>query len=129
MRTSNSVTSVNSYEEIGGGNKEVAHQASVDVNQVTSQIFARSKAAKCAEKFLSIRLRRVLRTWRKETDAYLGEMRFRLRNSKLQLQRQKVIKIIAMKVNNEKAILREAFHAFNLWRLETEVEKRALDRR
>ena len=34
-----------------------------------------------------------------------------------------------MKVNNEKAILRQAFHAFSLWRLETEVEKRALDRR
>ena len=34
-----------------------------------------------------------------------------------------------MKVNNEKAIMREAFHAFNLWHLETEVEKRALDRR
>lgn len=128
LRTSNSVSSVVSYEEIGG-NKEVAQQANIDVNQVTSMTFAKSRAVKCAEKFLSLRLRRVMRQWRKDTELYLTEIRFRLRNSKLQLQRQKVIKIISIKVNNEKAMLREAFHAFSLWRLETEVEKRALDRR
>ena len=32
LRTSNSVTSVNSYEEIGGVNKEVGNQAAVDIN-------------------------------------------------------------------------------------------------
>ena len=74
------MTSVNSYEEIGGGNKEATHHVAVDVNQVTSQVYAKSRAAKCAEKFLSIRMRRVLRHWRKETELYLGEMRFRLRN-------------------------------------------------
>ena len=40
-----------------------------------------------------------------------------------------MIKIVAVKLNNEKALLREAFHAFMLWRLETQVDKRALDRR
>ena len=40
-----------------------------------------------------------------------------------------MVKIIALKVANEKVVLREAFHAFSQWRLETQVEKRALDRR
>ena len=128
LRTSNSASSVVSYEEIGG-NKQQASQHAVDANQVTQAAFAKSRAAKCAEKFLSLKLRRVIRKWRQETDLYLSEVKFRLRSAKLQLQRQKVIRMIALKVNNEKARLREIFHAFSLWHLETQVEKRAYDRR
>ena len=45
------------------------------------------------------------------------------------MQKSKVIKLMQIKVSNEKFVLRQAFHAFQAWRLETEVERRALDRR
>ena len=37
--------------------------------------------------------------------------------------------LIKIRVANEKAILRQAFYAFMRWRIETQVDKRALDRR
>ena len=57
------------------------------MNQVTLQIYQKSRGAQIAEKFLAIRVRRVIRQWRKETESYLNEMKFRLRNSRMQLQR------------------------------------------
>lgn len=105
LRTSNSVTSVQSYEEIGG-NKETNHQKNIDINQLTEIVLARSRAAKVAEKFLALQLRRLIRHWRQDTDQYLADVKFRMRCSRMQLQRQKVIKLMAIKVNNEKAMLR-----------------------
>ena len=107
-----------SYEEIGG-NKDGPQVPTVDVNQVTQAAYAKSRAAIVAEKFLKLKLRFVVRLWRKETESYLSEIKFRLRNTRLQMQKQKVIKLIQIKVANEKAVLRHAFQAFSRWHLET----------
>jgi len=37
--------------------------------------------------------------------------------------------LINVKVNNEVALLRYKFRAFSKWRLESQIEKRVLDRR
>ena len=128
LRTSNSVTSVNSYEEIGG-NVQMGHSTAVDEFKLTTAVYAKAKATLCAEKFLKMKLRRCLRHWRGETETYLQDVRFRLGYKRMLLQREKVVRIIGLKVSNEKALMRQAFFAFSRWRMETEVEKRALDRR
>ena len=46
-----------------------------------------------------------------------------------ELENKRAKIICSLIVANERAVIRHAFHAFLQWRLEAEVEKRALDRR
>lgn len=80
---------------------------------MTSAAFAKSKAVSVVQKFLSLRLKHALKLWRSETDDYLNEIKFKLRTSKMRLMKDRIVKLMAVKVANEKAILREAFHAFS----------------
>ena len=105
LRTSNSASSVISYEEIGGG-KEGGNPSAVNVDQIIETAYAKSRAARVAEKFISLRLRRVIRQWRQETEKYLSDVQFKLRSARLQMQKQKVIRLMALKVSNEKFVLR-----------------------
>ena len=82
LRTSNSASSVISYEEIGG-NKEATSHPPVNVDYIIESAYAKSRAARVAEKYISLRLRRFIRHWRSETDSYLADMRFKLRSARL----------------------------------------------
>ena len=93
--------------------------AAVDPSLVSSQVYARAMVVHTVHKFLARRLKHTLKIWRKETDDYLNEVKFKLRTSRLKLQKARVVKLMAIKVANEKAVMREAFHAFAQWRLET----------
>ena len=100
-----------------------------NAGKISELAYSRSKAATIAEKYLSKRMRRVLRFWRKETDTYLQNTRFKLRLAYKEVHKERVKRICALMVANERAMTRHIFHAFMHWRMETEVEKRALDRR
>ena len=118
-----------SYEEIGGEMNDGNAVVGANAGKISELAYSRSRAATIAEKYLSKRLRRVLRFWRKETDTYLQNTRFKLRLAYKEVHKEKVKRICALMVANERAMTRHVFHAFMHWRMETEVEKRALDRR
>lgn len=63
-----------------------------------------------------------MRSWRHETEAYLTELSFKVRQKQLYLQRLKVLALITIKVTNERAIQRSLFQTFSRWRIETMVE-------
>ena len=70
---------------MGDFEKEFQQKIAIDRDQVATDVFAKSKAVSCVEKYLGLRLKRYLKHWRGETDAYLNDVKFRLRHSKLQI--------------------------------------------
>ena len=59
----------------------------------------------------------------------LNESRFRIRHQRLILQKSRVLALISIKVTNQVSLLRVMFRFFCKWKIESIVEKRALDRR
>ena len=113
-------------EEIGG---KISGQATGNEHQLTSMIVKQVQAANTIAFFLSRRVRRVIREWRGDTEAYINEINFRIRNQRMFLQKQKVQAMISIKVANEKALMRICFSAFSRWKLDSQIEGKALDRR
>jgi len=74
-------------------------------------------------------LRSALKKWRATSDMIINEHRFRIRNHRLLLQKQRVMVLINLRVNNRLALLRFIFKAFARWKLETEIDKKLLDRK
>ena len=70
-----------------------------------------------------------MREWRGDTEAYINEINFRIRNQRMFLQKQKVQAMISIKVANEKALMRICFSAFSRWKLDSQIEGKALERR
>ena len=70
-----------------------------------------------------------MREWRGDTEAYINEINFRIRNQRMFLQKQKVQAIITINIANQKALMRICFSAFSKWKLDSQIEGRALDRR
>jgi len=120
---------VASYEEIGGDGEEAGTISAANVGKISANAYSKSKALMMVEKYLSKRIRCVLRLWRLKTDTYLNDVKFKLRVACNEVQKGRVKRICALMVSNERAMSRHLFHSFMHWRLETEVEKRALDRR
>lgn len=60
-----------------------------------------------------------MKMWRSQADLIINEHRFRVRNHRLLLQKQRVLVLINLKVANKLALLRFAFRAFARWKLET----------
>ena len=92
-------------------------------------VVKQSKAANTIAFYLTKRVRRAVRFWRGDTEAYINEINFRIRNQRMFLQKKKVIAMINIKVSNERALMRMVFSSFSKWKLEAQVEEKALDRR
>ena len=78
-----------------------------------------SKAANTIAFYLTKRVRRVVRIWRGDTEAYINEINFRIRNQRMFLQKKKVLAMISIKVANERALMRLVFTSFSKWKLDT----------
>ena len=65
LRTSNSGASLNSYEEIGGEVNQTPIVHNVNASKIASAAYRKSRGVMIAEKFLSLRLRMVMRHWNK----------------------------------------------------------------
>lgn len=96
---------------------------SVNVHQIQQRIKLSHFIMSCLRK----PLRSALRKWRRETDAYLMDYASRLRQKHLQFQRQKVLGLIAVRLNFERSTLRVQYAAFSRWKIEALVEQRTMD--
>ena len=90
-----------------------------NANQLTDMLVKQSKAANTIAFYLTKRVRRVVRTWRGDTEAYINEINFRIRNQRMFLQKKKVLAMISIKVANERALMRLVFTSFSKWKLDT----------
>ena len=90
-----------------------------DANQLTDMLVKQSKAANTIAFYLTKRVRRVVRIWRGDTEAYINEINFRIRNQRMFLQKKKVLAMISIKVANERALMRLVFTSFSKWKLDT----------
>lgn len=95
----------------------------------TDDLVAQTKAVATIKHYLQMQLRKALKVWRSQTDLIINEHRFRVRNYRLLLQKQRVLVLINLKVANKLALLRFVFKAFANWKLETQIDKRLLDRK
>ena len=69
--------------------------------------------------FLTKRIRHTVRIWRGDTEAYISEINYRIRNQRMFMQKQKVMAMIKIKVANERALLRIVFASFFKWKMDT----------
>lgn len=72
-------------------------------------------------------LKRSLRVWRQETDAYLQNYSFQVRHRTILLQKLKVMHMVKLRVVAERARLRDKAHAFHQWKMESLLEQKAMD--
>lgn len=76
-----------------------------------------AKAVTTVQHYLQMQLRNAMKLWKDASDRRVNEHRFRVRNHRLLLQRQRVIVLINLKVNNRLALLRYVARSFSKWKL------------
>ena len=118
LGTSGSQSESEFIEEIGGKGQAPQLLAVEAAAQLTDKLVKQAKAANMIAFYLTRRLRQAVRTWRGDTEAYINEINFRIRNQRMFLQKQKVVAMIKIKVANEKALLRMVFASFCRWKMD-----------
>jgi hypothetical protein len=92
-------------------------QGLLDVHNLGSERDRRSlnnaKGAQIVKYYLERQMRSVFKKWRGETDLYMNEIRFKVRNQRLLLQKSRVLALISIKVTNEATMQRFLFRAFS----------------